>query len=600
MTTTPDRRTWSRWLATGAAASAALAGVGLAGPAAQAEPTAAPEQCPAAVPVEDLRRGDDVTGRTVTSGTTPEAFTGTVLGVLEDGITSGVDMVLVDLHSTAVDRAGIWSGMSGSPVYAADGRLIGAVAYSLGAGPSTVAGVTPATEMYRLLTPAQGATTAPRVAAPLTADLQRSVARAGAATGATTMRRLRVPVGLSGLGAERVRSLAPALNSQGVHLADTAAGAPSAERIPVTAGGNLAASMAYGTLTAAAVGTATAVCGEEVLGFGHPMNFTGASTLSLHGASATHIQDDSLLGGFKVANIGAPIGTVDRDRLAGIRGREGALPRSHDVRTTATQGTDTRTALTHVTVGSLVPEMAFGTTIAAQDRVLDRVGGGQATTRWRVTGTRKDGSPFTYTRSNRYADPADISATTASALAMDLLALQDNPGEVVRITGVDAATTVEDTYATYRLASVQYLRGAKWVTLPRRGATLPQGRTVRLRVTLTSREAASRVVSSSITVPPRSAGRPGLLVVRGGGEDLYSSEDFFEDEEEFFGEDGPAPSAATFPALLKSLSSAPANDEVVTSLQLAGRGAAARERTTRVDADRVVGGAKLYVVRATR
>ena len=36
-----------------------------------------------------------------------------------------------------------------------------------------------------------------------------------------------------------------------------------------------------------------------------------------------------------------------------------------------------------------------------------------------------------------------------------------------------------------------------------------------------------------------------LLVVRGGGEDLYSSQDFFEDEEEFFGEDGPAPCHVT-------------------------------------------------------
>jgi hypothetical protein len=37
--------------------------------------------------------------------------------------------------------------MSGSPVYAADGRLIGAVAYGL-AGASTIAGITPAADMY--------------------------------------------------------------------------------------------------------------------------------------------------------------------------------------------------------------------------------------------------------------------------------------------------------------------------------------------------------------------------------------------------------------------------------------------------------------------
>ena len=41
--------------------------------------------------------------------------------------------------------------MSGSPVYAADGRLVGAVAYGL-AGSSPIAGITPAAEMVKLLT----------------------------------------------------------------------------------------------------------------------------------------------------------------------------------------------------------------------------------------------------------------------------------------------------------------------------------------------------------------------------------------------------------------------------------------------------------------
>ncbi|WP_445255526.1 hypothetical protein [Nocardioides aurantiacus] len=594
-----DRTHLRRWLAGTAAASAALAGVGLTGPAAQADPVEPPPECPAAFPVADLVRGDAVTGRTVTQGTTPEAFGGSVLGVLEDGISAGVDMVLVDLDSAEIDRVGIWSGMSGSPVYAADGRLIGAVAYSLGTGPSTVAGVTPATEMYRLLTPSASTALAPRTAAPLTGALQRTVARV-ADTGATTMRRMRVPVGLSGLGAERVRTLGPALNSQGVHLADAPAGAPSQQQIPVSAGSNMAASMAYGTLTAAAVGTATAVCGDEVLGFGHPMNFTGASTMSLHGATATHVQDDSVFGGFKVANLGAPVGTVDRDRLAGIRGSQGARPTEHDVRSVAVQGGESQTALTHVTVGSLIPELAFGNVVAAQDRVLDRIGGGQATTTWTVRGTRRDGTPFSYTRSNRYADPEDVSAATAIGLAEELMTVQDNPGEVVRITAVDSTTTLDDTYESYRIAKVQYLRGRTWTTLPSRSsAALKQGRSVRLRVTLTSREAANRTVETTVAVPARTAGRSGVLTVTGGGEGLYSSEEFFEDEEEFF-EDAPAPSPETLPALLKSLTTAPANDEVVVSLRFNARGAAGKVRTVRGDADRVVGGLKFYSVRATR
>lgn len=593
------RTTSRRWLAAVATASAALAGVGLASPAALADPEAAPQECPAAFPVADLVRDAAVTGRTVTTGTQPEGFGGSVLGVLEDGIAAGVDMVLVDLESPTIDRVGIWSGMSGSPVYAADGRLIGAVAYSLGTGPSTVAGVTPAAEMYRLLSSSQAATVAPRSDARLSATLQRSVARAGAPAGSTTMSRLRVPVGMSGLGAARVASLGPALNSQGVHLADVAAGAPSTQSIPVTAGGNMAASMAHGTITAAAVGTATAVCGGEVVGFGHPMSFSGAATMSLHGATATHVQDDQTFSGFKVANLGAPIGTVDRDRLAGIRGAAGALPQGYDVTTTATQGADSRTARTDVTVGPLIPEIAFSNTVAAQDGVIDRLGAGQATTTWTVKGLRRSGAPFTYTRSNRYADPADISLVTAAGLADELMSIQDNPGEVVRITSVDAATTIEDDYETYRVAKVQYLRGKTWVTMPARTGAFKQGSTLRLRVTLTSREADPRVVDTSVTVPTRTAGRPGYLVVSGGGADMYYSEEFF-DEEDFFFEEESAPSDTAFPTQLKEMAAAPKNDEVVVSLQFRASGAAGQERVVKADADRVVGGIKSFRVRATR
>ena len=100
----------------------------------------------------------------------------------------------------------------------------------------------------------------------------------------------------------------------------------------------------HGDVTAAGIGTATAVCGDEVLGFGHPMNFTGPSSMSLHGARATHIQDDSVFGGFKSANIGAPIGTVDGDRTAGLHAVTGPTPTTYDVTSDATDGASSSTA----------------------------------------------------------------------------------------------------------------------------------------------------------------------------------------------------------------------------------------------------------------
>ena len=44
-------------------------------------------------------KGDAVTALSVTSGTTPQHFTGKVLGVLQDGIAPDVDMVMVNINA---------------------------------------------------------------------------------------------------------------------------------------------------------------------------------------------------------------------------------------------------------------------------------------------------------------------------------------------------------------------------------------------------------------------------------------------------------------------------------------------------------------------
>ena len=105
---------------------------------------AAAEDCTAPYPISALTVDQDVTGLTVTQGVTPTPFTGKVLGVLKDGVLPGIDMVMARLDSPTIQQVGgIWQGMSGSPVYGVDGRLIGAVAYGFSFGASPVAGITP-------------------------------------------------------------------------------------------------------------------------------------------------------------------------------------------------------------------------------------------------------------------------------------------------------------------------------------------------------------------------------------------------------------------------------------------------------------------------
>ncbi|MGN6577349.1 MAG: SpoIVB peptidase S55 domain-containing protein, partial [Nocardioides sp.] len=203
----------------GLAAVAALAVTGLgAAPARSATDPA----CPDPYPVSALTKGQPVTGLTVASGTVPEGFTGQVLGVQQNGLMPGLDLVLVRLTSPELERVGgIWSGMSGSPVYAADGRLIGAVSLGLTSGPSTVAGVTPAADMLELLSSSPARLAAPsRVALPR--SLARTIVREGDATAqqvADGLSPLELPFGIAGLGSQtRLSAVAKRLPLEGVRV----------------------------------------------------------------------------------------------------------------------------------------------------------------------------------------------------------------------------------------------------------------------------------------------------------------------------------------------------------------------------------------------
>ena len=66
------------------------------------------------------------------------------------------------------------------------------------------------------------------------------------------------------------------------------------------------------------------------------MTFLGRTSLSLHPADALYIQKESLGAPFKVANLGAPVGTITDDHLTGITGTLGAVPGTTPVRSTVT------------------------------------------------------------------------------------------------------------------------------------------------------------------------------------------------------------------------------------------------------------------------
>ena len=561
---------------------------GLATTVAAAPATSATSaDCPAAYPVDQLQQGDAVHGLTVTSGTTPDPFDGSVIGVLQDGIAQGVPMIMVKLTSPEIDQAGIWEGMSGSPVYAANGDLIGAVAYGLSYGPSQVAGVTPAADMQRLFT--EGGS-APAAAAARVA-LPKRVATRLVANGDATQQQadggyspLRIPLFISGMqGKSRRTDLAKGLGLTGSVYSGSAASG-SAPAYPITAGGNLAAALSHGAVTAAALGTATEVCNGQVIGFGHPFTFAGDTSYTMHGADALYVQPDTLGSGYKVANLGAPDGTVTGDHLTGIAGTLLQTPQEAQVTSAVRMGTRRSTGTTDVSAPDYMPDLAASTMAAEQDRAMDYVGKGSSHATWQIDGTRSNGAPFSVSRTDYYSDSYDISYATAGDLYGALYRLTSaDPG--ARIDDVTTTTVVDKVPGSYHIASVQARIRGVWQKLrPSSVVNVRANDIRRFRVQLTSANLGTRTVTVTLSIPNAPVGSIGSAMVYGPGSD---------DGEMYYYDGTPE----SFGSVVKDLNTSPRHDQVVAALQ--GRGPWHQKAQAVKATHHVVTGGRFFTVRVT-
>jgi hypothetical protein len=525
---------------------------------AQADP------CPAAFPVEDLTAGQALEGLTVDSGTDPEPFAATVIGVIDDGIASGLDMIIAEASSEAITRAGgIWAGMSGSPVYTAGGELVGAVAYGL-AGASPIAGITPATEMQKLLSGGGVTAAAPKVE--LTDAIEKKIVATGAATAqeaASGLRRLPLPVAVSGTDPARLRLVNRRLNRHldGVRVYAAGGGTGRAAAVDLVPGGNVAAAVSFGDTTLAGVGTVTAVCGDEALLFGHPLLFNGATTVSANQATAVFVQPDPIFGPFKVANIGGRAGTVDQDRLAGLHVELGGeIPpttRVHSALTSVETGAS-RTATTRVVLPEFIPDVALSHVLNNLDRVNDRIGPGVVTLSWGASGTRSDGSAWSFRRRELMADSFDATIFPAFKIADDLFTLFNNPFDEITIDNVTASGTVDPKYAEARLVGLEKLGAdGRWQAVSRQTPLrLVAGSEVFLRGVFQPFRSTRQMRVQLSLVVPRLAGSRGSLILRAGS------------SFGFFGEPPSSDATPSFDDVLAAIDQAPTGDTLRAELNV--------------------------------
>jgi hypothetical protein len=474
------------------------------------------------MPLAEVRAGMQCTGYSVVRGTDVAAFAVEVIDVVDDRATGTGPRILVKGSGPAIDETGMGPGFSGSPIYCPDAqgtpRNIGAVSESIGEYGGKVVLATP-------------------IEAILGSPVDAPQARDGAATMARA-KPLAAPLTVTGLSTKLGNAVQQAAARQGRTVLATPAGPLGSFPVQTLRPGSaFGVGYASGDISVSAIGTVTYTDGDQVWGFGHPLDGVGARSLLLQDAYVFRVVNNpvaipGVAGTYKYAASGHDIGTLTNDALAAVAGRVGALPETTPVRVFATD-LDTgakRSVITNVadetaadqpTGGSI---LSFVAPLAVTQAAGTVLGGSPA----RLTGRGCFAITFAERRRparfcNRYvsdlADPFGAGNVVAAAAGSDLLsalAMVDAfKASEVRVTGVEANIKIQ---RGQRQAFLQRVR------LPRRGRA---GHSVPATITL--RHVRGRLERRKVRLRLPSDLRPGKRRVVFTGTDVDSAEGEFGD-----------------------------------------------------------------------
>ncbi len=309
----------------------------------------------ATMALDEVRPGMVGTGRTVFSGTTLEDFQVHILGVLRNVIAPKRSLILARLEGGPLAKTGVIAGMSGSPVYV-NGRLIGAVSYSLGQfSTEAIAGITPIAEMVdaTVMPSAQRGSQPVSITWPASsrqlleiwardlgrppgfvADASQAMVLSGVASEVgrlgAMLRPIAVPMVAAGFNASVLDPFAPAFAAAGFVPMSSAAQAPGGTGSGGTParlapGDAVGVTLLTGDFELGATGTVTHVDGDRVYAFGHPLYNLGPTEFPMTRAEVQVVLP-SLMSSSKLASFGEIVGTVQQDRATAIAGRLGPGP----------------------------------------------------------------------------------------------------------------------------------------------------------------------------------------------------------------------------------------------------------------------------------
>ncbi len=484
------------------------------------------------MPVSEIRPGMVGVGHTVFAGTRVEEFRANIIGVIANVIGPRRNLILAKLEGGPLAQTGVIAGMSGSPVYI-DGKLIGAVAYSLGSfSKEPIAGITPIGEMTEA-----AAMTTPRPAAarvrlefPITREnLVSSFRRAlnwnrpfadratdaqllGVSTVAgfgphelgTMLRPIATPLVMGGFEPDFGAMLGAAFQDQGFIPTGGAAGLGPGDMPfegPLKPGDALGVTFVGGDLLLGGTGTVTHIDGDHVYGFGHPMYNLGPTEFPMTRAYVYTVLP-SLFSSTKLSTTSEVIGTLLQDRATTIAGRLGPGPATIPVTLTLEAERGSRETFNFSVVKDqlFTPLMSYSAlvnTLLSYERQF-----GTATFELTGKATLKNHGVIAFDNLFSGGDSPAISA--ASSVIAPITTLMTNDDEAVEIERLDLTMKTSEEPRTATLQRV-------WVDDPRPRA----GHTVPLKVHLRTYRGEDVLRSIPIEIPATARGSLSLMVSDG-------------------------------------------------------------------------------------
>jgi hypothetical protein len=486
------------------------------------------------MPVEEIRPGMVGVGRTVFQGTELQDFNVHILGVLRNVQGPKRDLILARLEGGPLGQTGVAQGMSGSPVYV-DGRLIGAVSYSIGAfSKEAIAGITPIAEMKdATAVPRRTNGTQARLELPITpeglsavlsavhsriapfarrpADVQvlalgdlpaQSAPQLGA-----MLRPISTPLLMGGFEPEVAELIGGTFRGAGFSPVTSAApgGAPgAAPNEPLREGDAIGVALVRGDLEMGATGTVTHIDGGRVYAFGHPFYNLGPAEFPLTRAYV-YTMLPSLMASFKISSMGDTIGTMQQDRATAIAGTLGKgpslVPMTVTLQSDRGQGSAAPRVLKYDVVNDqlftpLLAYVALFNTLTSYERQF-----GAATVSIKSKATIKGHGELAL--EDVFAGESPLlgaSAAVAGPLAMVLT----NDIEPVALEALDVTVTTTESPRTANIERV-------WLDDIRPRA----GRTVPLKILTRSYRGEEKITTVPIEIPANASSELSILVTDG-------------------------------------------------------------------------------------